>query len=219
MEDMYNKMSGSIQEVINQWPCANVLERHGDIQMSMLRKTFQVIKLRESRFNVLCHGDLWCNNVMFKYNEETEKVEEAIFVDFQMCLYNSPMLDLQYFIYSSLQQEIRMTRVDHIIAYYHKQLVSNLKLLGYSKKLPTLLDLHKDFLELGLYGVMTSFGTLSIAMAPGGEDSDMDTMMSGNEAGVNLQKRIYSNPAYVKVMDELVRYFDMKGFFEQCLDV
>lgn len=214
MEAMSKKSEACLKECCAQWKCAENMKRcEKDLQDTMMNKVFKLAKRNDSRFNVLCHGDMWSNNIMFKYNEN-DKVEEAILVDFQMCNYNSPMLDLHYFIYSSTQHDIKMNRVDHIIQYYHQQLVANLKKLGYSKKLPTLLELQKDFLDLGHFGVMTAFGTFSIAVAPPGDDADMSSFMGDDEAANNFQRRLYLNPVYVSGMDDLVPYFELKGLMQ-----
>ncbi|XP_033229016.1 uncharacterized protein LOC117180636 [Belonocnema kinseyi] len=34
--------------------------------------------------NVLCHCDLWANNILFKHNKTTGKIDKVCFVDFQM---------------------------------------------------------------------------------------------------------------------------------------
>lgn len=215
METMAKKTSAIMKECYRQWKCADIMAKHEDtMDTLMVEKVFDVVQRKDERFNVLCHGDLWANNVMFKYNEDTEKVEECILVDFQMSFYNSPMLDLIYFIYSSTQHQLKLHKVDHIIQFYHQQLVANLKKLGYSKKPPTLLSLQRDYLELGLFGVVVSFGTFTIAVAPPGEDADMANFMKEDETGNNFTRRLYSNPAYVEAMNDLIPYFEMKGFLD-----
>lgn len=89
-----------------------------------------------------------------------------------------------------------------------------MKTLGYKKSPPKLLDLHKDFLDVSKYGLSTAFGTLSVALAPSGEDSDMSSFMKDDEASLNFMRKIYTNPSYVSAMDELVPYFEMKGILQ-----
>lgn len=215
MDHMGQKAEAIMKECFEEWKCADILKKcEKNLKDAIGNKVFELVKRDESRFNVLCHGDMWCNNVMFKYNEDSGKVEEAILVDFQMCNYNSPALDLQYFIYSSTQHEIKLNKVDHILQYYHRQLVDSLQKLGYKKKLPTLLQLQKDFLDLGLFGVSSAFGTFSIAVAPPGDDADMSSFLGDDQAAVNFQRRLYSNPIYVKGMEDLVPYFELKGFLQ-----
>lgn len=215
MDTMFDKTMAVMQECTDKWKCANILQKYeGWFKKVMTHGIFEVVKRNDSRFNVLCHGDLWCNNVMFKYNEDTGKVEDCLLVDYQMCFYNSPMLDLNYFIYTSLQHDLKMNKVDHIIQFYHQELVANLRKLGYSKKPPTLLELQKDFLDVGLFGVSAAFGTFSIAVAPAGDDSEMDSFFKEGEAADNFKRRLYSNPIYVNALEDLVPFFEMKGFFE-----
>lgn len=168
MEAMFDSSWHIQRESMMKWKCWNILQKYED-RWKDIFIDFMIRSVRkdESRFNVLCHGDLWCNNVMFRYNEDTGKVEDCLLVDYQMCFYNTPMLDLQYFIYTSLQHEVKMNQVDHVLQYYHQQLVSSLKKLGYSKRPPTLLQLQKDFLDVGIFGLLSAFGTFGIAVAPG----------------------------------------------------
>lgn len=215
MEGMTKKNSELVNECRSQWKCGKTMAKYvKEMEDLMTNGIFEVVKRKEARFNVLCHGDLWSNNVMFKYNEDTGKVEECLLVDLQMCFFNTPMLDLQYFIFSSVQQEIRLEKIDHMIQYYHQQLVASMKSLGCKKAPPKLLDLHKDFLDVGKYGVMAAFGTLTIAVVPPGDDADVATIMNDDEAGENFQRRLHNNPTYVKIMDELVPYFEMKGLMQ-----
>lgn len=202
-----------MKECSVQWKCARILNKV-DLHNVMTTRLFDLAKKDDSRFNVLCHGDMWCNNMMFKYDEDTQKLEDCLLVDFQLCHYNSPMLDLHYFIYTSTRHDVKLTKVDHILHFYHQQLVASLKKLGYSAKVPTLLQLQKDFLELGLFGVSAALGTFAIAVAPGGEDSELESFMKNDESGNNFKKRVFSNPIFVKAMEDLVPYFEVKGYLE-----
>jgi len=49
---------------------------------------------------IVCHGDSWLNNLLFKCNPKTGEPERVIIVDFQMCRETCPAMDLAYFIYS-----------------------------------------------------------------------------------------------------------------------
>lgn len=215
MKPMFERFQKIQRECMRKWKCADILERRMDNWENLMIDTlFTTVKRNDARFNVLCHGDLWCNNVMFRYNEDTGRVEECLLLDFQMCNYNTPMLDLQYFIYSSTQHDIKMNKVDQILQFYHQELVANLKKLGYSNKPPTLLQLQKDFLEVGNFGVVTAFGTFCVAVAPPGDDAEIDSFFRNDEVGDNFKRRLYSNPAYVKAIEDLVPFFEMKGLLD-----
>ena len=111
----------------------------------------KISKPASNGFNVLCHGDFWSNNIMFKYNDTNEPVE-IIFVDFQMCLWTSPAIDLLYLIITSAAKDIKIKLFDYFIQYYYSKLVSSLKIFNYSTNMPTLKELHLDVLSRGFYG-------------------------------------------------------------------
>lgn len=102
-------------------------------------------------FNVLNHGDMWTNNIMFSHNSSGQ-VEKTLFIDFQICKWGSPVQDLWYIIATSMQVDIRAQEFDNIIAIYHKRLVECLKVLKFSKRIPSLKDLQIKMLQNSYWG-------------------------------------------------------------------
>lgn len=204
----------ALREVTQDWKCAKTLNKYYDNWREIFfNRLFPATKKDESRFNVLCHGDLWCNNVMFKYSSEG-KVQDVLLVDFQICNVNSPMLDLHYFIVSSLQNSVRLSKIDYIISFYQRELSSNMKKLGAKTAPPTLLQLQKDFLATGQFGLGTAFGTLSIAVAPASDISDINSLLPDSPDAKAFKRNMYGNPTYREAMEELIPHFERKGYFE-----
>lgn len=114
-------------------------DRIGDICVELYKKDF-------NEFNVLLHGDLWANNIMFQH-DENGKAKDVLFVDLQISRYGSPVQDLIYFIVSSAELSIKTKEFDHFIKFYHTELVKNLKLLKYPKAIPRVIDLHMAVLK------------------------------------------------------------------------
>lgn len=99
-------------------------------------------------FNVLNHGDTWCNNIMFKHNKDGT-IDDLKFVDLQVSKWGSPVWDLQYFIISSCSYDIRIEKFDYFVKYYHQHLIESLKLLKYAGKLPKLVEIQIQMLKRG----------------------------------------------------------------------
>lgn len=217
------KLSGSrdmnahyamLRDFLKDLKCAPVLNRIFDNNKRVIvDNTVAAVRRRDDRFNVLCHGDLWSNNVMFRYSESNE-VEECIFVDFQMCYYSSPMLDLHYLIVSSLNKECRTTQMDYIVFLYHKCLERNLKRLGYKKKIPTLLELQMDFLDTGAFAVYTTLSIFPVISAPSSDDSTLDNLTNNSEDSKALKRLIYTNSKFTEALEVLIPYFERKGYLE-----
>jgi hypothetical protein len=61
----------------------------------------------DKAFNVLNHGDVWKNNMLFRYSN-TGQPESVMFVDYQLSHFTSPIVELRYFIYTSPRDDVRM---------------------------------------------------------------------------------------------------------------
>lgn len=53
----------------------------------------------DENWMVLCHGDLWINNLMFQ-NDINGKVKNVKIIDLQAMRYSSPLCDIIQFLYS-----------------------------------------------------------------------------------------------------------------------
>lgn len=112
---------------------------------------FSTSKYDPKEFNVLNHGDCWSNNIMFQYDAEG-KIVDTVLIDYQMVNYGSPAKDLLYFLLSSTAHDLKVKEFNYLIKFYHENLVKNLALLKYPKKLPTLKEIHCAIIKYGIWG-------------------------------------------------------------------
>ncbi|XP_061394742.1 uncharacterized protein LOC133330312 [Musca vetustissima] len=165
-------------------------------------------------FNVLNHGDAWCNNILFKHNADGH-VEDVLFVDFQNSNYGSVAQDLFYFIISSTQKDIKVEQFDLFIRYYHQHLEENLRLLGYPiEKIPSLCELHRQLIHYGSWATITSFLTLGIVLLDPTDKAKFENFIGEQKEHLEFKNTIYSNPRYVEHMNEVLPWLYHRGFME-----
>lgn len=65
-----------LTEEVNRWEGWEYYAKKLVLLKNRLIKNAQnVFDPKEENFNVLCHGDIWVNNAMFKYNENREPID------------------------------------------------------------------------------------------------------------------------------------------------
>ena len=117
-------------------------------------KLDQMQKLEPNGFHVLNHGDMWVNNMMFRYNENngnSEQPQDVVFVDFQMSIWGSPGIDLNYFFYTSLPVKLLKERREHLIRVYYDELQNCLKTLKYDE-IPSYQQIRDEVRKRELFG-------------------------------------------------------------------
>lgn len=73
------------------------------------------VRPRKGQLNVMCHGDLWKNNILFK----KKLVPECILVDYQISRYCTPVSDLSTLLYMNATPEFREKSENAMVAYYY----------------------------------------------------------------------------------------------------
>ncbi|XP_069690901.1 uncharacterized protein [Periplaneta americana] len=176
-----NKMS---DKTLDEWVCALQRDDRG--------------------LNVLCHGDLWANNMMFRYSEDTDEVEEVRFVDFQLGLWTSPAIDLQYFLNSSASPEL-LEHPEVLIQEYYDYFCKTLCLLGHKHLQPTLKQINEELEKKGLFGALSAISVRTVSLSDRSNITDLNEVIS--------QKRtMHLTEAYKDSMKKLLPLYEERGW-------
>ncbi|KAH8359882.1 hypothetical protein KR093_009298 [Drosophila rubida] len=189
------------------------IERVKSVEPKITDMCFKFAKPDTSGFNVLNHGDFWSNNMMFLH-DSFGKIKETYMVDFQMLKYGTVAQDLYYFLISSTKLEDKLSKFDYYIKFYHDNLVENLKLLKYSKPVPTLRDIHIVLFRYGFWGYLTATGVMSAVLVDPTESASFDNFLSDSDEGANFKTMLYSNSRYRKHMKIILPWLLNRGVFE-----
>lgn len=122
------------------------------LQPRLLAKSAEDYAASLNGFDVLNHGNVWSHNILFEYSGETKEPKGALLVDYKNAFIGSPVIDLMFFITTSVAYEVQRSNKDELVYAYHTKLSETLEALKYTGYVPTLLELHLDFLKRGIFG-------------------------------------------------------------------
>lgn len=77
------------------------------------------------KLKVICHRDLWNNNIMFQYTDVGNNnliPEHAVFVDYQGVRYQPPATDVMMLLHCNLEPEFREANMVYFLKYYYDEL-------------------------------------------------------------------------------------------------
>ncbi|XP_012263525.2 uncharacterized protein LOC105690371 [Athalia rosae] len=75
---------------------------------------------------VVCHRDLWANNLMVKYDAEGKPVD-CCMIDFQFVVYNPPAIDIMLLLYWTTNRETRTSHGESFFQIYYEKLREELE--------------------------------------------------------------------------------------------
>lgn len=109
--------------------------------------------------NVLCHLDLWFNNLLFN-----ETGSDCRLVDFQMISYASYALDLLQIMYLNLHVETRRNMERELIEFYVEVLDDTLKSHNYKGQPITLDKVLEEFEDKRIHGLVAAVQFLPVGL-------------------------------------------------------
>lgn len=135
-------------------------------------------------FSVVCSGDLWINNLMFRY-DSCDRVEGVKFIDLQTVRYASPVIDILHFLFSSTDKQLRCNRLDQLLVDYVTELIhcictsglSDIEIETYST-LYTVTNLKMQYVDKVLYGLGIALWLLpAVTFHPGKIPGKFSTLL------------------------------------------
>lgn len=204
--DMMKKMVAGhmtyLEKYLHLWPV-------GEEDRRIFRKLdlFDIIlksyERKESGFNALIHGDCWINNMMFKY--ENGKPVSVKLIDFQVANYNSIGLDLNYFLFSSAKEHVKLNHLEDVFQTYHD---SFLEIAGDVHGF-TVETIRKEFSERLGFGLHVALTFPPVLMSD--RPFDLEAHLEGRESESN--DKIYQNEKYISEAAKLLPLFKKHGVF------
>ncbi|KYM98290.1 hypothetical protein ALC62_10993 [Cyphomyrmex costatus] len=160
IEDEQKDMSKVLIDIIFQ-ALANedkhYIERCQRFIENMMPNMFDAVDGKAAEpYAVVNHGDSWTNNILFKYDKENNPCDLR-FIDFQICRYASPVLDILYMLFCCCTQETRSKYFDQVIDEYYEALSRCIERAGYD---PNILFPYEVLIQH-----LTKFGKYAAGMA------------------------------------------------------
>uniref|UniRef100_A0AAG5CV12 CHK kinase-like domain-containing protein n=1 Tax=Anopheles atroparvus TaxID=41427 RepID=A0AAG5CV12_ANOAO len=214
----YRRCVQQVIRLVTQWnengQWDTVLMKLEKLQDKIIPYGCDVYRRADDGFNVLNHNDIWINNMMFRYDDDTNRVDDLRLLDYQLSFYGSPGVDLNFFLYGSVRAEVRTKHANELVQLYHGTLRSTMERLQYRGPIPSLPDVHVEIIRKGFHRVNAVFQQLPIAMMENSEEAEMDVLLGDGEHSEACRRELFDNPRYVSVLPALLREFDLGGFLD-----
>ncbi|KAK4885537.1 hypothetical protein RN001_001808 [Aquatica leii] len=175
------------------------------LQSHVLETGFAITKATGT-LDVLNHGDAWTNNFMFSY-DDSNKVRDMIFVDFQVILFSSPALDLNYFWATSPNVNVLSQHLDTILDCYYNTFIGVLRKLQVLIDIPSLNDFKEEFKSKALYGLIALVTVSPLVTSSRRTDASFDEFLN-NDAKDGFRYDCFNNKRYKEKLVHLLNLYD-----------
>ncbi|XP_043467579.1 uncharacterized protein LOC122501882 [Leptopilina heterotoma] len=174
-------------------------------------KGIEACELKKDEFHVINHGDFWVNNMLFRYDNHG-KVIDQIFVDFQLCVYGTPAIDLHYFLNTSVSQEVYEDSMELLLTEYVNSLSNWMQLSGCKTEPISLEGLKKVLKEREIFGLIASVTVLPIVLVNKDDAKNFDEMLDEN--GEIKDGGYYRGEIYRQVVGKRLPKWHKKGLLD-----
>ena len=186
---------------------------------NICEKMMEIVRPKEEDepFNVITHGDLWVSNLMFHYEEESGKPDQMKMLDFQVCRYASPALDVSYILLSSTDRNTRELYQASLLQSYHRSLCDFLIELGSDpEKIFPFAALENQLKKYARFGLWLTLFNLPHTLDEGDnlEGSDIHDEAEGQvQTAINAVYSRKSQQCQERILDA-IKYVVDNGYLD-----
>lgn len=173
--------------------------------------------MNREAFFVVAHGDLWLNNIMWRYDNHN-KCDGVKFIDLQTLRHTSPVIDILHFLYTSTEHAVRAQYMDQLIDDYVDSLYATLRRFDvhdeYVPNARILNDIIRSELrDRSIYGLGICMWLLPAVTFHPDKIVDLDTITMDDFKSDCQEKTMtqMQTPEYHSRMRETVMEFYCKG--------
>ncbi|BES92905.1 Hypothetical protein NTJ_05712 [Nesidiocoris tenuis] len=200
----------SEKTVGSSWTFFEAVHKLNLLRGSVFRRLRAAVQPLEP-LGVLCHGDLWLNNMLFRYENNTPT--EVKFVDLQVMRYSSLATDILYFLCTSVEPSVLSFYHDDLIVAYHQSLTETLEKLAPGAPQIAIAQINDQIEDLALFGLLMGFLLLP-AITVESDLIDLDSMQHGEDLASKFeqQREQMMSAKYRERVRSLVLYFIERNF-------
>lgn len=164
-------------------------------------------------YAVVCHGDCWNNNILFKF--ENGIAVDAKLIDWQISRYASPVCDLMYYIFSCTSKDFRDKHYEEVLNVYYFELAEFLRRLGSDPmKVFPRSALNDQLKKYGLFGLVMGLMVIPTLTTKADDVPDLDYLSSRMEAeDMEYTKKAFDNndpEAKSRIRDVVIDIIELK---------
>lgn len=124
------------------------------------------------------------------------------------------LIDVLYFLCSSLRANILVEKFDELFKHYFEQLVEACQLLGVGEKAPTFAQLSEQLEFCAHFAPLNLIEVVPVVVMERHADANIAAFLGdpNSAAAKNLADKMFWNPRYVDILQNLVPFFYKKGW-------
>lgn len=134
----------------------------------------------------------------------------SIQVDFPLAKHTSPAIDLACLLFGSANSSITQCDREHLVQYYHCELVKYLKMLKFPGSIPTLLDIQTAVFHVDYYNALIVLFILGLRYVNTSYDGGF--LEAANDSKSNA--KMYSHPECIEQLKYTLDLFDRRGYLD-----
>ncbi|XP_053956024.1 uncharacterized protein LOC128861710 [Anastrepha ludens] len=236
-ENFYgNLLTSSIEESLKSLRESNIDGSLSDpiylieqLKTELYQKIMHMINNASDCVSVMCHGDLYVNNIMFKScNEENDTYyapKEVKFFDLQAMRYTSFIFDILHFMFTSTKRDLRDAHTNRLLETYRSALHNRLeKLLSSREHLASirrtfsLANIMKEFSTHALYGLAVSMWVLPAITFDPNNIPNLDVISEAVPKANEIKVTQKLTEEYHSRIKDLALEFHENGYFGPWLE-